>query len=349
MPVKAAESAFVFCLTFAADAVHIQRVIDDAVAVVGGDFVLQGFDFRIVEFRYLAAFDADDVVVVVAFVQFVNRFAAFEMVALQNTRLLELGQNAVNRRNADFHTFFQQNTVHVFRTQMLFGMRFEQVQNFQTRAGHLQAAVFQLRNIAEFFHNIQYPCEVIDVIIRNFSPLAHYQTIAVGNKTTAAARRRNRLKTIKEMIIVCFSKIFKRRYSALRNEQKGTPVNKTLCLILAAAFGLAACSAERVSLFPSYKLQVIQGNELDPRAVVSLRDGMSRDQVQLLLGTPVLRDAFHTDRWDYTFNISRNGIIKERSNLTLYFENDGLARIEGDAVQKAVDAVKAQAANQSAE
>ena len=47
---------------------------------------------------------------------------------------------------------------------------------------------------------------------------------------------------------------------------------------------------------------------------------MTRDQVQLLLGTPLLRDAFHADRWDYTFNTSRNGIIKEQSNLTLYFE-----------------------------
>lgn len=119
-------------------------------------------------------------------------------------------------------------------------------------------------------------------------------------------------------------------------------MNKTLCLALAALLGLAACSAERVSLFPSYKLKVIQGNELDPRAVVSLQAGMSRDQVQLLLGTPLLRDAFHADRWDYTFNTSRNGIIKERSNLTVYFENGALVRAEGDAIQKSIETLQAQ-------
>ena len=113
--------------------------------------------------------------------------------------------------------------------------------------------------------------------------------------------------------------------------QKGKPVNKALYLAIAAILGLASCSAERVSNFPSYKLKIIQGNELNPRAVVSLRQGMTRDQVQLLLGTPLLRDAFHADRWDYTFNTSRNGIIKEQSNLTLYFENDVLARAEGDS------------------
>lgn len=118
-------------------------------------------------------------------------------------------------------------------------------------------------------------------------------------------------------------------------------MNKTLILTLSALLGLAACSAERASLFPSYKLKVIQGNEIDPRAAAALRPGMTKDQVLLLLGSPILRDAFHTDRWDYTFNTSRNGIIKERSNLTVYFENGVLVRAEGDALQNAAEALHA--------
>ncbi|ARB70637.1 TPA: outer membrane protein assembly factor BamE [Neisseria meningitidis] len=117
-------------------------------------------------------------------------------------------------------------------------------------------------------------------------------------------------------------------------------MNKTLILALSALLGLAACSAERASLFPSYKLKVIQGNEIDPRAAAALRLGMTKDQVLLLLGSPLLRDAFHTDRWDYTFNTSRNGIIKERSNLTVYFENGVLVRTEGDVLQNAAEALK---------
>lgn len=117
-------------------------------------------------------------------------------------------------------------------------------------------------------------------------------------------------------------------------------MNKTLILALSALLGLAACSAERASLLPSYKLKVIQGNEIDPRAAAALRLGMTKDQVLLLLGSPLLRDAFHTDRWDYTFNTSRNGIIKERSNLTVYFENGVLVRTEGDALQNAAEALK---------
>ena len=88
---------FALSLATAAHTVHIQRVIDNAVAVFFRDFVLQGFDFGIVEFRYLAAFHTDDMVMVVALVQLINRLARFKMMALQNTRLLKLGQHAVNR------------------------------------------------------------------------------------------------------------------------------------------------------------------------------------------------------------------------------------------------------------
>lgn len=128
----------------------------------------------------------------------------------------------------------------------------------------------------------------------------------------------------------------------MTESMKGKPVNKTLCLAIAALFGLGACSAERVSNFPSYKLKVIQGNQLDARAVASLQPGMSRDQVQLMLGTPLLRDPFHNNRWDYTFNISRNGVIKEQRTLTLYFDNDRLARAEGNAIEYAIQQLQAE-------
>lgn len=125
-------------------------------------------------------------------------------------------------------------------------------------------------------------------------------------------------------------------------------MKKTAILLAAAALVLSACSAERVSNFPSYKLQVIQGNQLDPRAVVSLQPGMSRDQVQLLLGTPLLRDPFHANRWDYTYEVSRNGVVesKESRYLTLWFENDRLARAEGNAIEYAVEEMQRRQAAQ---
>lgn len=110
-----------------------------------------------------------------------------------------------------------------------------------------------------------------------------------------------------------------------------------LCLIAATALlASTACSVRRVSNIPSYKLKIIQGNELDQRALANLRTGMSREQVQMLLGTPLLRDPFHSSRWDYVFVITRNGVVKENKSLTLYFDAEGnLARAEGDAMTAA--------------
>ena len=113
-------------------------------------------------------------------------------------------------------------------------------------------------------------------------------------------------------------------------------MNKLIVLTLAvAAVGLSACSSERVSNFPSYKLKVEQGNELDANKVQQLQAGMTREQVRLLLGTPSIRSAFHANRWDYQFLISRNGVVKENHNLTVYFDGDLLSRYEGSALQAA--------------
>lgn len=121
------------------------------------------------------------------------------------------------------------------------------------------------------------------------------------------------------------------------HSEKVSSVNRLPILLAATVIGLSACSAERISNFPSYKLKVIQGNQLDVRAVSSLQQGMSRDQVQLLLGTPLLRDPFHSDRWDYTYEISRNGVVNqaETRNLTVWFENDRLVKAEGNALEYA--------------
>ena len=80
-----------------------------------------------------------------------------------------------------------------------------------------------------------------------------------------------------------------------------------------------------------YRQPIYQGNLLDKTGVDQLQAGMDKRQVMNLLGTPSVRDPFHHDRWDYVASqrIGRTGspIVK---NMTLYFENDALARWEGE-------------------
>lgn len=80
-----------------------------------------------------------------------------------------------------------------------------------------------------------------------------------------------------------------------------------------------------------YRQPIYQGNLLDKSAVDQLQQGMDKRQVMTLLGTPSIRDPFHHDRWDYTASrrTGRSGapVVK---NMTLYFENEALARWDGE-------------------
>lgn len=79
-----------------------------------------------------------------------------------------------------------------------------------------------------------------------------------------------------------------------------------------------------------YRMTVQQGNIITEEMVDRLELGMNKRQVQFLLGTPVLTDFFQTDRWDYTYTIQRGHDPMEIRYLTLHFQEDSLARIEGD-------------------
>jgi outer membrane protein assembly factor BamE len=74
---------------------------------------------------------------------------------------------------------------------------------------------------------------------------------------------------------------------------------------------------------------VFQGNLLDKKNVEQLQPGMTQEQVIALLGTPPLADPFRTERWDYVATERRGHGNTEIKNLTLFFEGDTLARMEG--------------------
>jgi len=79
-----------------------------------------------------------------------------------------------------------------------------------------------------------------------------------------------------------------------------------------------------------YKMTVQQGNLVTEEMIDSLEPGMTKSQVRFLLGTPMLTDLFHTDRWDYTYTIRRGHNPMAITRLTLLFENDSLVQVQGD-------------------
>jgi outer membrane protein assembly factor BamE len=79
-----------------------------------------------------------------------------------------------------------------------------------------------------------------------------------------------------------------------------------------------------------YRLDVQQGNLVTQESVSKLKKGMTKSEVRQLLGTPLLMDPFHGNRWDYYFSTEVRGRLTERNRFSVYFENDKLTSVTGD-------------------
>ncbi len=77
-----------------------------------------------------------------------------------------------------------------------------------------------------------------------------------------------------------------------------------------------------------YKMEINQGNYLTKDAAERLREGMSRQQVRAILGTPTTESVFHSNRWDYQFSLERRGRPVTQHRLSVFFDQDRLQRWE---------------------
>lgn len=102
-----------------------------------------------------------------------------------------------------------------------------------------------------------------------------------------------------------------------------------ISVVLMWLAGLAGCSV--------YRPTIQQGNILDTKQVDKLKLGMSRNQVIYVMGTPLLEDPFHKNRWDYIHTV-KNGKTQVTTiqRLTLYFKDDQLSRIDKSGLKKRV-------------
>jgi outer membrane protein assembly factor BamE len=112
---------------------------------------------------------------------------------------------------------------------------------------------------------------------------------------------------------------------------------------------LAACSGAPVvtSILTPYRIDVRQGNYVTQDMVAQLKPGLSRDQVRFILGSPLVADMFHVDRWDYVYRFQPgHGEVQQRG-LTVFFQDNKLTRVAGDVV--AEDGSRAEAPRPAAQ
>ena len=106
-----------------------------------------------------------------------------------------------------------------------------------------------------------------------------------------------------------------------------------LASLVAGAWLLGGCESlgRTDSLFgviTPYRIDIVQGNAVTKEQMALIRPGLTRLQVRDVLGTPLIADPFHAQRWDYLFTLRRPGAEAQRRHVVVHFEGDAVARVE---------------------
>ena len=84
-----------------------------------------------------------------------------------------------------------------------------------------------------------------------------------------------------------------------------------------------------LGVFSPYRVDIPQGNFVTEEMLAQLKEGMTRDQVKFVLGTPLIADIFHADRWDYAFRMLKRNDEVLSSRVTVFFTDGKVSRFEG--------------------
>lgn len=101
---------------------------------------------------------------------------------------------------------------------------------------------------------------------------------------------------------------------------RAMPILRSVCLSV-LCLSLGACA---------YRIDIQQGNLITESQIAELEPGMTMREVRYILGTPLVVDPFHQNRWDYYYSMDVPGEDLVQHRVTVVFENERMDRIEGD-------------------
>jgi outer membrane protein assembly factor BamE len=113
----------------------------------------------------------------------------------------------------------------------------------------------------------------------------------------------------------------------------------SLCLITYALMA-TGCSTIMSNIPGVYTIDILQGNMIDQDLIDQLRPNMTKRQVMYILGSPMIADTFHDKRWDYLYSEQKNGGDRLQKRVSLYFNGDSLAGVQGDIRPSTLPVVK---------
>ena len=93
-----------------------------------------------------------------------------------------------------------------------------------------------------------------------------------------------------------------------------------------------ATEATLTNIITPYRIDIRQGNFVTQDMVAQLKPGLSKDQVRFILGTPLVSDPFHAERWDYVYRFQSGHDKPQQRQLIVFFDDGKLVRVGGNVV-----------------
>lgn len=104
-------------------------------------------------------------------------------------------------------------------------------------------------------------------------------------------------------------------------------------VMLVISHALVACSSNQISnLISTYRVDIQQGNIVVASNLAQLKPGMTQEQVKFILGSPLLTDPFHANRWDYVYRYQAGSGAIESNRFTVHFNNRIYTHYTGGAM-----------------
>ncbi|MEK8047312.1 outer membrane protein assembly factor BamE [Ideonella margarita] len=117
------------------------------------------------------------------------------------------------------------------------------------------------------------------------------------------------------------------------------PVALALCLLGGCSTISNTLSNGITSVISPYRSDIVQGNVITREQMANIKPGTSRADVRDALGSPLIADAFHANRWDYVFTLRRPGVEQQRRAVVILFEGDKVASIDAPELPTELDFV----------
>ncbi|HEY0562523.1 MAG TPA: outer membrane protein assembly factor BamE, partial [Methylophilus sp.] len=103
---------------------------------------------------------------------------------------------------------------------------------------------------------------------------------------------------------------------------------------------LLGCGS-KLPAIKTYKMEIQQGNVVTSKMLLQLKPGMTKSQVRYIMGTPLIVDSFHDNRWDYFYQMRQQGKVIEKRRVILDFDKELLTSVRGDVVAAGAKAAEA--------